>query len=850
MGPWFRLAWRPLRNHRRFSLFYCMNLALGLSGFIALDAFRSSLEIELGKGSRSMLGADIKVDVRNREFTAEESQSFLDLLGPGSKTHHSYTLFTMAATANKSRLIRLVGITKSYPLYGKLILQKTGLVQETTSKSILKKPEVWIYREVAVQLGLEIGSSLKIGNRTLRVADIVEVDSSGTASAFNFAPKVFIDDSLIKGLELMLPGSRFRETYYAKLADPSSFKTTGKSIWEHFKETRDIRIKTHKNASEDLARSLTFLTDYLGLIALVALFMSALGSAYLFRSYLVSKQKEIATLMSLGATGSDSRRLYIIQLMILGTLSALLAISIAALSFPLVPIISKGLMPIVLYPSLSPRVVLLALAMGSFGSLLICLPMLAKIKELSPALLFHDFSLAGRSNLSHMLLYLPVFALYWAMAIWESQSIFIGSLFMGGFTAAAIAFGLLSWLLFSLLNKISWHRLSIRMACRQLYRNRLSTASCFMAIALGSLLLCLVPQMYLLVSEEISSPAGLELPSLLLVEIQEEQIPGVRQTVEQWGSQLQSVSPLIQGRLQKINGEEVEVLKDGEQPTTREQERRRKVRSRGQNISVRDQLGSAEKIIEGRPFNGSYDWSSDELPEISLEMRFASRLDVGIGDRLTLDIQGVEIESQIVSIRRIKWTSFQPNFFIIMQPGVLDDAPKVFLASIPDLPRDKKYALQNKLVEKFPNISIIDIENTVKRISNIIQKMSMVILIMAIFALFAGLIVLYSIANHQAAARRWDTNLMKVLGAEFSLVRNMVFWESGVLGLSAALCGALGSLVISYTFSKLVFDSPWTPTWASTLCSTLVVTLICIATSLLATRKILQEKPLALLNQN
>lgn len=136
---------------------------------------------------------------------------------------------------------------------------------------------------------------------------------------------------------------------------------------------------------------------------------------------------------------------------------------------------------------------------------------------------------------------------------------------------------------------------------------------------------------------------------------------------------------------------------------------------------------------------------------------------------MTFDIAGIPIEAQVANLRKVEWTTFQPDFFIVMQPGALEDAPKVFLASIRNVPPEKRLSLQNSIVRAYPNISVIDVTRILARAFEIIDQVSFAINFMAYLAILAGLVVLYSIARQEVQSRVWEMNLLKTLGARFPL---------------------------------------------------------------------------------
>ena len=176
---------------------------------------------------------------------------------------------------------------------------------------------------------------------------------------------------------------------------------------------------------------------------------------------------------------------------------------------------------------------------------------------------------------------------------------------------------------------------------------------------------------------------------------------------------------------------------------TREQERQQNFRRHNLNLSYRTQLSYSEKIVEGRPLALKFDWDSGKPAEISLEVRYAERMGFKLGDLLTFNVQEVLIEAVVINLRRVQWNSFQPNFFILFQTGVLEDAPGTFLGSIGGLDATDRLNVQNRIVQDFPNVSVIDVTRTVGRVLKISDQMVLALRLMAYLSILAGLVVVF-----------------------------------------------------------------------------------------------------------
>ncbi len=846
---WLRLAFREILNNRRFSLFFVFNLSLGLFGFLSLDAFKVSMQRSLAEHSRSILTADIGVESR-RVLTAQEDQIIRQVLGSGAEETRLWTLYSMVASSSTSRLANLTAIQNNYPFYGQITLDPSGIVTGDSPKNLVKEKSAWIYPEMAMAMQVKAGDTLRIGSARFRVSDLVKEDAGNGWRSFDLAPRVYIGLDQLKDTGLIAGGSVIWYTRLFKLLPGQDSDALAHRLNTRLNDP-GVEVESARQSSESVGRMQGFLNDYLGLASLVSLFLAGLGAAYLFRSFLSRRLKDIAILISLGVDPRKARNIYLLQLGILGGTAACLSSLFAWIVLPLTIRALSWFLAYPIHPVINLWSFALALLIGAGGSILICLPFLARLSGLSPGALFQENEQpALEGSLRGLPWATPALLLYWGFGILEAHSWRVGSLFVGVFLSAGALLAGLGWIGIHLLTRFAgWRRLTLRLAWRNLSRNRFGSLSAFMAIGLGTLLINLIPQVQTSLGTEIAEPKVSQVPSLFLFNIQDDQVVPLERFVRAQGQALEKLTPLIRGRLIRVNGNAFKKDTGPAERRTREEERDSRFRNRGFNLTYRERLTESEKIVKGKDFSGSYqgDPAAGPPAEISVEREFAKRLGLHLKDVLEFDIQGVPVRGQIVNLRKVQWASFQPNFFVQFQPGVLEGAPKTYLASIKRLDRAEKARLQNGIVAHFPNVSMIDISTLVEKIVGIFKQMGLALRVMALLSLFAGFVVLFSIANHQASTRRQESNLMKVLGASPGLIQAIFDWEFATLAFFAAGFGTLVSVGMSYLFSLVLFDKVWIFTWLSPLLVTLAIPLMSLVTVHAATRRLLRQKPLALL---
>ena len=847
---WLQLALKEISNNFKFSVFFILNLSIGLIGFIALDSFKSSIDQHLENNSKSILTADVQVSSRFPLTEQEHSLSEAILDTEFVSISDQVSFLSMVAGTENSRMSTLIGIDNNYPQYGEIILQESGPVSLSGARAdLIASDTIWVARDLMVILELDIGDTLKIGDSEFTIADVILEDPSSTISVMSNFPAIYMGLDQIESTGLIQLGSRITYSRFYKL--PDSYDYDYRELEDRFREmeeevyrdTRRLSMTTHQEESEDLGEVLGYMNDYLGLIALIALFLAGVGAAYLFRAFFTSRFKDMAILMCLGGTPRQAYIMTLVQIVLLGLVSALIASTIAFLALPLLPMLFEGFLPRGFSNSMELNSLVLALFMGTVGSIICCLPILSKIYDLNPIGLFHE-NVQPASGATHwrrhMASYAPILATFWGLAMWQAHSVFVGTLFVTGFLAAIFILGGFAWLiLYWCTSFTTSKRVTRKIALRNLSRNRLGAISCFLAIGLGALLINLIPQIQKGLQGYIEQPSDYSVPDFFMFDIQPEQLAGLESVIDERGYTLSFLSPMVRARLEAVNGEAI----DDPEETPDEQLMRRRM----YNLTYQDQLKDSESIVEGAPWTEAWDFNSDELPGISIEENFAERMGLSVGDTMAFDVQSVPIEGRIVNTREVIWNSFQPNFFVSFQPGVLDPAPKTFVAAIANVSETDRIPLQNSIVNNLPNISVINVQQIVARILDITDQISWAIRVMAYLSIFAGLVVLFSIARYEVKSRFWEINLLKILGANFSDVKHIVEIEFGILGFFAALAGVSLSLAMSYAISYFIFDGLWSFSPGVTAFTVLAICGLSVLTALVATLSVLRQKPLELL---
>lgn len=843
---WMKLGFRDLIKNKGFSFFFILNLSLGLSGFIAIHSFGRSLDRHFDDNLKEILTADLVVS-GSRNLAPEDLNLINRIVEKDHLHSRQISFYSMIRTGTQTKLARIEAIDSQYPLYGPFELEQNSPIDVLQTQ-----PVVFMSRDTARTLGLKTEqdsqNSLIIGDQAFVLKDYITKDPENALTSFELAPKIYIGINQLDSTGLIRYGSRTRVSHFYRFTPDTDATYISSRLKEAFSKAYNDQppfyIYTSKDVNDRLGRLTRYFTGYMGLVSVVTLFLAGIATAYLFRGYLNLKQKEMAILMSVGAFRQHIWFYISFQLILLGTAASLLATLTSFFIIPAFPVIFKGVIPANVIISVSPSAMVLALGLGVAGSIIFSLPVFIKIFDVKPLILLRGRLSTTTSFFKQFLSALPGVFAFILISIYAAGKLTNGLVFVGGFALAIGILFLIGQGFVRFCKKLSQSPTpAVKIAFRNLYRNKWASLSIFVTIALGTFLISLIPQVQNGVQSEIMRPDGLKIPVFFLVDIQEEQKDAFVSFMKKHDGVISNLSPMVRGRILKRNNQP---FHNG--PDTSQRRRGRRLEF---NFSFRETLDTSETITQGEPLLTQYwSWESDTPFEISVEESFAKQNHIELNDILQFEIQGIPFTGQVKNFRKVRWNSFQPNFFLLFQNGVLNDAPKTYLAAVSQVPPDQRQQLKNKIVEEFPNISVIDVTQTANMLLEITNKLSLSIRFMAWLAIAAGLISIFSIARHEAWNNRDQVNLLKVLGSQYQTIRTIIILEFGCIGFFAALFAILLSYGFSFGISWYFFDSLWQINGMMSIAILILTTLVCMVTALSASKKVMDIKPIHLLNSS
>ncbi len=836
-----KMAWRDTRASRRRLLLFSLAIVLGVAALVSVASLRDNLTRAIAEQSKALLGADLVIN--SRAAIAPEVGAYLTTLG-GEQSHEITfsSMLVIPGAKNTSRLVQVRALEGAFPYYGEF-----DAAPAHARASLSGGLNAVLEQTLLAQFGLKPGDQIRLGSASLTVAGgLLRVPGENAAFA-TLAPRVFIPLATVKETGLLKTGSLARYRVYVKFSAGTDMEKLVLTLKERFREAR-LGFDTVEERKKQLGDSIASANVFMMLVGFASLFLGAIGVASAVHAHISQKLPTVAVLRCLGASARTSFAIYLVQGLGLGVigsgLGALLGLGVQWVLPPLL----KDFLPIAFSFSLSWPAVGGGFAAGLVLSVLFSLWPLLEVRQVSPLLTLRSAFNASprvmRDPWRYVLLFMIVAAIL-GFAIWQtgrwSWGLGFGGALMTGFLVLAGVARMLSW---------GVRRLPLRglpFAWRQglanLYRPNNRTVLLLVSLGLGTFLMMTLylTRDTILAQLRVMDAAGR--PNLMLFDIQDDQAEPLTKLLAAQGTPVTQQAAIVTMRINALKGRPVtELLKEGKS-TIPAWTLRREYRS-----TYRTTLTDTEQVVAGK-FIGTVAAGSERVP-VSLEESLARDMQIGVGDTIEFDVQGVPVQAMVGSVRKVDWRRMQPNFFVVFPAGVLEAAPKFHVMALRAGSPEISAQIQQAVVQDFPNVSAIDLSLILQTIDSIYAKASFVVEFLAFFTVVTGVIVLAGavlIGRHQ---RVRESVLLRTLGATQAQVNRVMLAEYLALGTLGAAVGAVLAVGANWALAHYVFKLNWaTPSWAVLGLGWAAVSAVTVVTGLLSSRGICDHPPLEVLRQ-
>lgn len=804
-------------------LFFALLVAVAAS--TAIGYFGARLNGAMLLRATEFLGADLVVE-GSSPAKPEQIQA-----GEALKLKHAQIVVfsTVIATDAGIQLSSIKAVDSVYPLRGELKSAADLYQPEDVSRGP-KPGEAWAEARLLPAVDLKVGDNIDVGSKTLKLTRVLTYEPDRAGNFYSLTPRVMINMADLQATGVVQPGSRvsYRDMWSGPPEALAAYRKAIEPGMEPHQEIKDAR-----DGSQQIGGALGKAERYLNMASLVAVLLAGVAVALSAARFAVRRFDASALMRCLGLSRNEALVLFSLQLAMLGLLAALSGALLGWLAQLALFALLHDLLP----ATVPPGGVMPALAGIGTGLVALAgfaLPPLAALGRVPPLrVLRRDMlPIPASSWLVYGAALLALGLIMWRLSL---DLVLTFALLGGGVIAAVVLGGLLLLTLKSLRRLLARASLPWRLGLGQLLRYPMAAAGQSLAFGLILLSMGLIALLRGELLDTWQNQLPKDAPNYFVLNVLPDQKDAFSQQISKLSPHAAPLYPVVPGRLLNINDKPVSdfVTKD----------------SRGENATRRDlNLTWSANMPEGNTLTAGNWWSANgetsATPGVSVEAKLADSLQIKLGDRLNFMIGGMSRDAVVTSLRDVNWDTFQPNFFIIFQPGTLQDLPTTYMTSF-YLPagNDKQIV---ELSRTFPAISILGVEALLEQVRSILNQVTLAVQFVLLFVLAAGIAVLFSGLQATLDERIRQGALVRALGAERALLIKARRIEFGLLGAVSGLLAALGCELVTFALYRYAFNLDWAP-HASLLLLPVIGALLVGGAGVFGTRRALNVSPLTVL---
>ncbi|WP_425318609.1 ABC transporter permease [Pseudomonas nitroreducens] len=817
-----RQLWREGRSGELRVLFFALLVAVAASS--AIGYFSARLNGAMLVRAAEFLGADL-VLTGTQPARQEQIDSGLKL---GLQHAQSVEFSSVVATDNGIQLSSVKAVGDSYPLRGELKSAPAPLQPEVEGGRPAAG-DIWVESRLLASLDLKIGDSVDIGRKSLRIARVLTYEPDRAGDFYSLTPRVMMSLQDLDATGVVQPGSRvrYRDLWGGPHEALQAYRQATRNTLAANQELQDAH-----HGNRQIGDALGRAERYLNLASLAAVLLAGVAVALSANRFATRRFDASALLRCLGLSRREALLLYGSQLFVLGVVASLFGAFLGWLAqLGLMHLLGNLLPPEIPDAGIVPA--LAGMATGLVALAGFALPPLAALGRVPPLRVLRSdlLPVPMRTWMAYGCALLALGLIMWRLSL-DLKLTLLG----GGAIAAVILGFILLLALRGLRSALQGASLPWRLGLGQLLRYPLAAAGQSLAFGLILLAMALIALLRGELLDTWHSQLPPNAPNHFALNILPAEKDGFEQRVKTLSPNAEDLYPMVPGRLVAVNGKPVHAMN--------EDIRSERALQRDLGLTWSARLPAGNQIVAGEWWTAG---EKNELPGVSVEEKLAGNLGLKVGDHLSFTVAGQTREAQIRSLRSVKWDNFQPNFFMVFEPGTLTDLPVTYLTSF-YLPASQERQLI-ELARAYPTVTLLPVDALLAQLRSILDQVTLAVEYVLVFVLAAGFVVLFAGLQATLDERLRQGALLRALGAERSLLMRTRRSEFALLGAVSGLLAALGCELISYLLYRLVFDLPWSPhPWLLAL--PLLGALLVGGAGLLGTRRALNVSPLRLLRES
>jgi putative ABC transport system permease protein len=817
------VAMRMLRRNWSAGELRVLLLALfiAVASVTTVGFFADRVQAALDRQANELLGGDL-VLIADKPIAPEFAET---AKRSGLAIAQTRTFPSMVSASGGVNLSEIKAVTAGFPLRGRIRIADAVGGPEREVVGGPAPGTVWIASALAGRINAKLGDTLQVGRAPLRVVAIITREPDSVLDYFGIAPRVLMNDADVDATGLVQVGSRITHRLLVA-GDPArvqQFRTESTP-----RLARGQRMEGVRDARSEVRVALERAQRFLGLASLLSVVLASVAVALAARRFSQRQIDAAAMMRCLGATQADLFGIHAWQFVVLGIVACLLG---SAAGYAAQAVLAQWLTAFftVALPLPGPLPGLRGAVIGFVLLLGFTLPPLMRLRNVSTLrVLRRDMAAAEPLSLAAFALGMAALS---ALIIWQAGDVKLGSIALGGFAAALVVAAALGYVLIRIVARARgaaqgpW-----RYGLANLRRRTWASLVQIMALGLGlmAMLMLTLVRTELITKWQASMPP--DMPNRFAINIQSDQLPDVKRYFAELGLATPDLYPMVRGRLVSIGDREVGQAQFAD-------ERAKRLVEREFNLSWAGTIRPDNRVVAGEF------WKPDAKDaQFSVEEGLAKSLGIKVGDALAFDVAGSRFSAKVTSLRKVDWDSFKPNFFVIASPQLLQGYPASWITSF-HLPAAREDVVTG-LVQRFSNVSVIDLSAMMLQFQRITDQVSRAVEFVFLFAIAAGLVVLFAAITSTQDERVFEGAILRTLGANRRQLMILQLAEFLTIGLLAGTIASAGAVALAMVLSDRVLGVPYDFHWKLPLIGLVVGGVGVALAGLLGTRKAVSSPPL------
>ncbi|MCW8963983.1 MAG: ABC transporter permease, partial [Gammaproteobacteria bacterium] len=727
----------------------------------------------LQRQSNELLGADMVV--ASSRAIPDSWQAYAR--NTGLSTAYFKEFPSVLITQDDSALTEVKAVTADYPLRGELVVRDSE--NQIRINEIPDPGSLWVENNLLRKLGLTIGDRVTLGKSTFTLAAVVEQEPDRGGNLFALAPRVLMNQIDLAATELVGEGSRVQ--HRLMLAGETRILNSYQR-WLEERLGQHYRIQSVRDSRPEVNASLERAERFLALSLVVTIVLASLATWVAMQTWVQKRLVHAAVLRTIGLTRLQILGIYLSQLLFLVILACASAMLLAWLLQNMFVGVMQSYMAAAL-PAANIKPAVIACVLGLSLVMAFSLPVYWRLVSASPMLVLR--SMPEKLDSANWSLVLGMLVLI-AVLGWLTADMTLLMITVLGLTGAILILVILSHVLLTILKPLGKQLpTGYRLGIHALLRHRRETMMSISVFGLSFIFVILLTLIRTDLLDQWRDRLPMDTPNIFLINIQPNELPAIQQWLQNQGLQNVAFSPMVRARLTKINAHEVSG-DDYQSP------RAQRLVKREFNLSWSDELPSHNQLSSGQWWGRGDDGA---MPQWSVESGIAQTLGIKMGDELSFDAPGQIIRGQVTSLREVSWDSFKVNFFVIGTTPMLSSVPSRYISSF-YLPSEQR-GLMNQLVKHYPSVTVLDVDALMKRVRNVIDKVSYAAEAAFVFTLIAAILLIVAMVMSGRHLRQQETALLRTMGATTPTLGRALRTEFLLIGASSGLIAVLLSNLLA-----------------------------------------------------